>query len=202
VIRRWVALAGAAVLLAACSIQPDTAPRVIPPADRAPLDPLTPEGGEAAGSTRVFLVKENDDGRPELRSVLRSVQATPTAVMQELLKGPNPTEEDTGVTSALPRGLALRSASTGAGVMSVDLTAQLLDEPTPQLLLGIAQIVFTASELQGVRAVRVRINGTNRQWPDGQGELTAAALTVYDYAGLAESTQPPYPPIPSKQASG
>jgi spore germination protein GerM len=202
VIRRWAAVGGAAVLLAACSIQPDTAPRVIPAADRAPLDPLTPEGGEAAGSTRVFLVKESDDGQPQLRSVLRSVQATPTAVMQELLKGPNPEEEHTGVTTALPRGLSLRSAGTGAGVMTVDVTGQLLDEQTPQLLLGIAQIVFTASELSGVRAVRVRVNGINRPWPDGQGELTAAALTVYDFPGLAESTQPAYPPIPSKQPSG
>src|SRR5262249_49475420 len=157
--------------LAACAIQPDTSPRAIPAADRAPLDPLTPEGGEAAGSTRVFLVKEGDDGQPQLRSVLRSVEATPMAVMQELLKGPNPQEEDTGVTPALPRGLALRSAKAGAGVMVVDVTGQLLDEQTPQLLLGIAQIVFTASELLGVREVRVRVNGTDRPWPDGQGEL-------------------------------
>jgi spore germination protein GerM len=201
VIRRWAAVLVAAAVLASCSIQPDNSPRAIPPADRVPLDPLTPEGGEAAGTTRVFLVKEGDDGEPHLHSVLRSVDRTPTAVIQELLKGPNPTEEDTGVTTALPRGLALRAADSGAGVMAVDLTGQLLDEPAPQLMLAIAQIVFTASELEGVREVRVRVNGTNRPWPDGEGELKTSALTVYDYPGLAESTQPAYPPIPGQPAA-
>jgi spore germination protein GerM len=199
-LRAGVAALVAVGLLASCSIQPDTTPRVIPPADRAPLDPVSPEGGEAAGSTRVFLVKEGDDGQQHLRSVLRSVDPTGNGVMTELLKGPNAQEEDAGITTSLPRGLALRSVRTGAGVMAVDLTAQLLDEPAPQLMLGIAQIVFTASQLPGVREVRVRINGTDRPWPDGQGELKTSALTVYDYPGLAESTQPAYPPIPSQQA--
>jgi spore germination protein GerM len=199
--RRIVAVTLAlAAALAACSIQPDTSPREIPQADRALSDPVTPaEGGEAAGSTRVFLVKESDDGQAQLRSVLRSVDPTPTAVMQELLNGPNAQEEETGTTSALPQDLVLHSARSVAGVLSVDVSSQLLDEPAPQLMLAIAQIVFTASELEGVREVRIRVDGTNRPWPDGHGELRTEALTVYDYPGLVESTQPAYPPIPSPQ---
>ena len=82
-------------------------------------------------------------------------------------------------------------------MVTVDVSSQLLDEPAPQLMLAIAQIVFTESELEGVREVRIRVDGTNRPWPDGQGQLRTSALTVYDYPGLAESTQPDYPPIPS-----
>jgi spore germination protein GerM len=188
---------GIVAVLTGCSIQPDTTPREIPQDDRALSDPVTPaEGGEAAGSTRVFLVKEGDDGQPHLRSARRSIASTPTAVMQELLKGPNAREEAAGITTALPRGL-IGSARSGAGVVTVDVSPQLLDEPAPQLMLAIAQIVFTQSELEGVREVRIRVDGTNRPWPDGQGELRTSALTVYDYPGLAESTQPAYPPIPS-----
>jgi spore germination protein GerM len=185
-------------LVSGCAIQSDASPRDIPVADRSLSADLPAEGGEAAGSTRVFLVHESDDG-PRLRSVLRSVQPTPRAVMLELLKGPNAHEDERGITSALPRDLVLISARAGAGVMTVDVSAQLLDEPAPQLQLAIAQIVFTASELDGVREVRIRVDGTNRPWPDGQGELQTAPLTTYDYPGLVESTQPPYPPIPSKQ---
>ena len=196
---RIVAASVVAALLASCAIQPDTSPRDIPVADR-PLSADAPaEGGEEGGTTRVFLVRDSDDGTPRLRSVLRSIQPTPHAVMQELLKGPNAQEDERGITSALPRDLVLHSARAGAGVMTVDVSPELLDQPAPQLLLAIAQIVFTASELDGVREVRIRVNGTNRPWPDGQGELQTAPLTVYDYPGLVESTQPAYPPIPSQQ---
>ena len=63
---------------------------------------------------------------------------------------------------------------------------------------AVAQIVFTGSELDGVRTVRIRVDGQTRDWPDGRGELQRRPLTVYDYPGLAESAQPPYPPIPSE----
>ena len=65
----------------------------------------------------------------------------------------------------------LRSARSGAGVLTVDVSAELLDEPAPKLQLAIAQIVFTASELEGVREVRVTVMGGIRPWPDGEGEL-------------------------------
>jgi spore germination protein GerM len=199
--RTQVALALALLAVAsACAIQPDASPRDIPSADRALSDPLVPaEGGESAGTTRVYLVKETDDGTPQLRAVLRSVDPTPNGVMQELFKGPNSQEEDDGVTTAVPRGLVLRSARSGAGVLNVDVSSELLDEPAPKLQLAIAQIVFTASGLEGVRRVRVTVIGTSRPWPDGEGELRTSALTVYDYPGLAASTQPAFPPIPSPQ---
>jgi spore germination protein GerM len=189
-------------LVAGCSIQSDTSPRDIPLADRSLAADAPAAGSQEGGSTRVFLVRESDDGTARLRSVLRSVEPTPVGVMRELLKGPNAQEDEHGITSALPRGLVLRSSPrSGAGLMTVDVSAQLLDEPAPRLLLAIAQIVFTASELDGVREVRIRVDGKNRPWPDGQGELQTAPLTVYDYPGLVESTQPAYPPIPSQQPS-
>ncbi len=120
--------------------------------------------------------------------------------MQELLKGPNEPGEDDGLTTALPRDLILRSARSGGGTLTVDVSSELLDEPAPQLRLAVAQIVFTASELEGVRAVRVRVDGKIRAWPDGEGELQHAALTVYDFPGLAESAQPRVPTDPEPSA--
>jgi spore germination protein GerM len=190
------------VAAAGCSIQPDTAPRVIPPNDRVELNPLLAEGGEAAGTTRLYLVAASDGGERELRAVARDVDATPTAALQELLKGPNPPEVDGGLGTELPPGLSLLSARQAGSVLQVDVSEEILDLPAPGTILAVAQIVFTASQIDGVEQVRLRVNGNPRAWPDGRGELTTAPLTTYDYPDLVESTQPAYPPIPSGQRAG
>jgi hypothetical protein len=196
---RAMGAAAVVLALAACSIQPDTAPRDIPVGDRARLDPVIPGGGESGGTTRVYLVTEGDDGQRRLRAVTRQVDATPTDALQELFKGPNDEEVDAGLRSELPTGLQLLSAQPVGSLLQVDVTEELLHLPAPALLLAVAEIVFTATELDGVRSVRLRVNGEPRGWPDGSGELTDDELTVYDFPGLAESTQPAYPPIPSER---
>jgi hypothetical protein len=196
--RRVLAAIGCTTfVVTGCSIQPDTAPRAIPQDDRGLLGQVVPEGGAAAGSTRVYLVAEHDDGERLLRSVQRGVDATPTPALEELFKGANDEEDAAGLGSALPAGLQLLSARPVAGTLQVDVSEQLLDLPAPTLILAVAEIVFTASELDGVREVRLKVNGQNRPWPDGRGELQTRTLTVYDYPGLVESSQPAYPPIPS-----
>ena len=62
-----------------------------------------------------------------------------------------------------------------------------------QLQLAVAQIVFTASELPGAESVLIRVDGNSRAWPDGDGELQSDPLTIYDFTGYAESSQPAYP---------
>ena len=57
--------------------------------------------------------------------------------------------------------------------------------------------MFTASELPGIDAVRLRVEGQSRAWPGGRGDLQTDALTVYDFPGYAESALPAYPPIPA-----
>jgi hypothetical protein len=45
----------------------------------------------------------------------------------------------------------------------------------------------------------LRVGSENQLWPAGRGELIDEPLTVYDFAGFAESAQPAYPSIPSPQ---
>ena len=96
--------------------------------------------------------------------------------------------------------------SFGPFVMTVEtrMTVEVSDafgDLTPEALrLAVAQIVATASEIDGVEAVQLRIDGTARVWPLGSGELTDRPLTVYDYPGLIESTQPAFPAIPTPVA--
>jgi hypothetical protein len=182
-----------------CAIQPDNAPREIPVAERGQLDPVPP-GGEAIGQSRIYLVSgDGEGGGRELRSVLRDVDPpTREEVMRTLIAGPNPGEADAGMSSALLSSTTVHSAPLVASTLTVDISAEILELPGSTLREAVAQIVFTGSELDGVRSVRILVDGANQPWPDGSGELQDRPLTVYDYPGLAESAQPPYPPVPSE----
>ena len=194
-----VAVAGALVATPACAIQPDSEPREVPVGDRLQLDPVEPEGaGENEGSSRVFLLSDaDDDGEQQLRSRLRDVPGTPEAVLDELLNGPNPTEFEAGLRTALPEDLTLISARPVAGTLNVDVSAEILELQQPALVLAVAEIVFTGSELDGIQQVSLRVDGEDYSWPDGRGELQTDPLTVFDFPGLAESTQPSYPAVPT-----
>jgi spore germination protein GerM len=201
--RRAVVLI-AVLALTACAIQPDSSPRDVPAGDRANVDPLDPEAGASTGSSRIFLLTSDEDsGSRQLRSVSREVpEATPEAVINELINGPNPTELEAGLRPALPPELTLLSPPRPiAGTLSVDLSPEILELGHSQLRLAVAAIVFTASQLDGVSAVRLRVNGEDRDWPDGRGELKSTPLSVYDFPGVVESTQPPYPALPSEQGA-
>ncbi|MBA3606256.1 MAG: GerMN domain-containing protein [Actinomycetota bacterium] len=179
-----------------CTIQPDSRPRDIPADQRGQLDAPGAQPGQATGAGRVFLVATADEGETVLRSVLRNAsQGEP--LIAALLDGPNDDELDDGLASALPAQLSLNSARLVAGTMIVDVSEDILELNSIELRLAIAQLVFTASEIDGVRSVRVRVDGAAQEWPDGRGELRAESLTVFDYPGIAESAQPPFPPVPS-----
>jgi Sporulation and spore germination len=190
----------AATLGTGCAIQPDNAPRDIPAAERGQLDPVPP-GGEAIGQSRIYLVTGAGSGVDrQLRTVLRDVEppTDPEAVLRTLIAGANQGELDSGMTSPLPSSSTLHSARLVASTLNVDLSGEILELPGSSLRDAVAQIVFTGSLLDGVRSVRIRVDGQTRDWPDGNGELQTRPLTVYDYPGLAESAQPPYPPVPSE----
>ena len=80
------------------------------------------------------------------------------------------------------------------------MTAEILDLSGDQFVLAVAQLVVTASELDGVRSVRLRVDGEAQAFPDGAGELQSEPLTVYDFPGLVESAQPSYPAVPPPDA--
>lgn len=191
------AVIGLLIALSACGIDPDSGPRVVPPDQRGQLESGEQGAGQSAGAGRVFLLVEDENGRV-LRSVLRDVPARPADVLQALIGGPNDTEIADGLQTALPVDVEVRSARQVAGIVNVDLSPQILELQSNALQLAVAQIVFTLAELDGVNAVRLRVDGQNRDWQDGRGELQNDALTVYDFAGYAESAQPAYPPVPSE----
>ena len=198
------ALAGAFSLLiatvaAGCGIATDDGPRDIPAADQVELGVGSDSNaGAAIGTARVYFLSPEVVGQAALlKSVARDVAETPTSLLQALLAGPNQTEQANQFRTALPVGTELLDARRQGFVLRVDLSADVLELSGQVLITALAQIVFTASEIAGVRGVTIMVGGADQQWPVGSGALTSTPLTVYDYPGLVPSSQPAYPAFPS-----
>ncbi len=187
----------ALAVLAGCSLQPDASPNDLP-AERADVFGEPATGDEAAGTNRIYLLGPNDPEVPQrLRAVQRDVPTAPASVLASLFAGPNSSERDAQLDTAIPADVQLLGARPVGPVLTVDLSNG-FDELTPDgLRLAVAQIVSTATDINGVESVQLRIDGEPRGWPLGNGELTDRPLTRYDYPGLVESTQPAFPAIPS-----
>ena len=197
-----------AVLLAlvavvtACSIQPESAPNDLS-AERTGVFGEPATGDEAAGTQRIYLLAPPDPEQPlRLRAVSRDVPTgASSAVLESLFAGPNAEERDEQLDTAIPSDVELLGTPRPIGqVLSIDMNDVFGDLTPDGLRLAVAQIVATATEIDGVRAVELRIDGTPRVWPLGNGELTDRPLTAYDYPGLVESTQPAFPGVPTPDA--
>lgn len=196
--RRVVALTLIALAaLAGCSIQPEASPNDLPE-ERANVFGEPATGDEAAGTNRIYLLAPPDVEAPQrLRSVQRDVPPAAESVLESLFAGPNADERDAQLDTAIPADVELLDARPVGQVLTVDLN-DVFDDLTPDgLRLAVAQIVSTATDIDGVRSVQLRIDGEPRVWPLGNGELTDRPLTQYDYPGLVESSQPAFPAIPS-----
>ena len=193
---RLLAMAAISVSLlvaSGCSIQPDASPNDLP-AERADVFGESSTGDEAAGTNRIYLLAPTDPDAPQrLRSVQRAGPSAPASVLASLFAGPNATEREAQIDTAIPAEVELLAAPRVGERLIVDLS-DAFDELTPDgLRLAVAQIVSTATDIDGVRSVQLRIEGETRAWPLGKGEITERALTMYDYPGLAESSQPAFP---------
>jgi spore germination protein GerM len=197
--RRLLTMAVVALAAASgCSIQPEASPNDLP-AERADVFGEPSTGDEATGTTRVYLLAPTDRDAPQrLRSVQRDVPGTaPASVLASLFAGPNAAERAAQIDTAIPADVELLSARPLGERLIVDVN-DAFDELTPDgLRLAVAQIVSTATDIDGVGSVQLRIDGERRVWPLGNGELTDRPLTKFDYPGLVESSQPAFPAIPS-----
>ena len=196
--RRILALlAGTLMAVSGCSIQPDASPNDLP-ADRAEVFGDVATGDVAAGTNRIYLLAPTDPEVPQrLRPAQRDVPTAPKSVLDTLFAGPNAAERDAQLDTAIPADARVLAARPVGQLLTVDLT-DVFDELTPDgLRLAVAQIVSTATDIEGVQSVQLRIDGEPRVWPLGNGELTDRPLTKFDYPGLVESSQPAFPAIPS-----
>jgi spore germination protein GerM len=198
-VKRWFGLVLAlAAVVSACGISEDSKPRDIPQGEQKALGVTAdPVGGDATGKARIYLLGPSGGGQTPLLQPVARTADTAADLITSLLSGPNDEEMAQQYRTAIPAGTRLRGASLQASTLRVDLSEELLQSSGSDLIDALAQIVFTSSELDGVRSVRVQVNGADQQWPAGNGTLQSEPLTVYDFPGRVASAQPPYPAVPT-----
>jgi hypothetical protein len=188
----WAVLASTLVL-GACGIQPDAAPREVPQADRARLSGVS-LGGDASGAERIYLVGPGDN------RLLRSVPRDPSSsdkLIDVLFLGPNEGERNEQFTTNIPTTVRVLSVDAEGSKLVVDVSSDLLSVSGNALVQALAQIVYTAGEIDGIQSVEITVEGDRQAWPTGDLDATDEPLTVYDFPGLVRTAQPAYPSVPS-----
>lgn len=191
-LRRPLAAAIALVLLAGCGVRPEASPHDVPE-DRRPVRGPS-SGSDAAGAERIYLVEPGEDRL--LRSVPRDA-STPEDLIEILLRGPNEAELDAEYSSAIPSTLELLGAHPQSPFLYLDVSEQLTELSGQGLVQALAQIVYTASELEGIDQVQITVRGEQISWPRANLESTTGPLRVYDYPAQVRTAQPAYPSVPS-----
>ncbi len=175
-----------AVTIAACGVPTDDRPRAIP-SDRVPFDLLAPSTTAPATTAQqqnvsidVYMVKGD-----RLSAVKRIVAAPPTigAALAALLQGPK-IDTEQGITSAVS-GAGVLGAQVNGSMAVVSVSNEFAARQKADQILGLAQIVYTATGISGVQSVQVAVNGTSVEVPRADGILTRDPVRRIDYISLA-----------------
>ena len=186
--RRAAVAIATVLLLAACGVPQDEEPRALS-RDGVPFGLLSTSTTQTttvvedpAVLSVVYFVREN-----RLIPVQRQVRAPVSAgrLLTSLLEGPTETEAEAGFRTAISSEARVRDVTTSAGVVTLELTEEFVEVAGQDQILALAQIVFTATEINAAGAVRFRLDGEPVEVPRGDGTLTSAPLTRADYAALA-----------------
>lgn len=196
---RFLLLAAMTLVAAGCGISSDSGPRDISGDRQAQLAEVgRPNTETPAGGSRIFLVDASSAQNPVVRAVARNVPSEPEDLINSLLQGPTVSERAQRLRTAIPAGTTLHEVRyESRGLITVDLSANILDASGDSLVAAVSQIVYTLGEFDNIEGVWLHVDGQRRQWPTGNGTLTSAPLTVYLYPGRAATTQPDYPALPS-----
>jgi spore germination protein GerM len=179
---------------AGCGIRPDSAPHDVPEEDRALTQRNVASGTEAGGAGRIYLVEPGEGDL--LRSVAREA-ASSEDLMKTLMLGPNRDELEAEYSTAIPSNLQVLSVTEQPPILTVDVTPELTELTGPGLVQALAQIVYTASEIERVDQVQITVNNARIAWPRANSESSADPLRTYDYPGMVNTAQPAYPTVPS-----
>jgi spore germination protein GerM len=190
----WLLAALALVVgVGGCGLTPNDKPHAIAPGDLPAdlLDPNPPTSTTIPGSTATItvylVVREGDTTRlaPVAREAADASDAG--ALVAALLAPSSPEELQDGLTSSIPTGTTLIGTSRGDSddELVVNLSGSLVDVQGPELANAFAQIVWTVTELDGVRKVRFQIDGAPQLATNDEGIEQPGAVMRSDYDALA-----------------
>jgi Sporulation and spore germination/Immunoglobulin-like domain of bacterial spore germination len=141
-------------------------------AGSAPASPGHAVTVSERSSFAVYLVR-GEHVAPVRRVAARTV-APARAALSALLRGPTAAERRRGYTSAIPARTTLRGVSLAGGVLVVDLSRRFESGGgSLSMLLRVAQVVHTATQLPGVDRVAFRLGGRPAAAIGGEGVVVS-----------------------------
>jgi hypothetical protein len=176
--RKALVLCGLLVFAAGCSIPTQSGPSSIAPS-HVPFDLLNPQPATTTTTqpkpsslvpVRVFLLSPTQQLAPVQRVVV--TPASLTSVINSMLAGPTSSESNSGITTAIPSSVIVRSATTavGTGTVTVDFNQAFSQISGTSAELAVAQVVATIVAENGLgTGVVFEIDGQRTSVPIKSG---------------------------------
>lgn len=196
--RRAIVL-GLALMVAGCGVPTGGEPQAIPSSE-VPYGLADPSPSPTAPSTavpveapsQIFLLSAEE----VLVGVPREVGGTSvgerlTDLLAQLEAGPSAAEREEQLSTLLPPEVRLTLTDLADRTATIDLGVPTGAPSGAAGRRAVAQLVLTATSLQGVDAVQLTIGGDPVEAPLPTGELTSAPLLAADYAVLLTAPEPP-----------
>lgn len=192
----------------ACGIPSDDEPRAIPEA-AVPEQAREPRGAGTSSTTAlpsaqtqeqmIYLVGGSTEQPRLVQTGVQVISSTdPSTLAQNTIEQLISTRpEDVGqsglATNQIPSSVEVLGARVQPdGVLDLDLTNALSQVESVRLRLAVAQIVFTATEAQGISSVRLFIDGAPATVPTQLGSsISGQPVSRADYADLDPQLQLP-----------
>jgi hypothetical protein len=182
ILRAALAVVVVAMLLAACGVEAQDQAQELDP-ESVPFDLLDPEapGVSVPPMGNFFVIFLVEGG--ELIDATRAVRARPTVAraLKVLERGPTSDEFAAGITTAIPPGSEIRRVTVRNHTAIVDVSERFEENVRGQEALALAQVVYTATGLEGVNRVRFRLEGEPTVVPRGNGTQTSRPVDRNDY---------------------
>jgi hypothetical protein len=187
-------------LLTSCAFGAESSPRPVPDRQRGSLSVAFGSPLSLNGKARVYLPVLEVTSGSNLGSVPRTIDETDVeaflqALINNLLAGPTVAEQSSGFTSAIPAGTRLLGVTLAVSRVTIDLTSPLSELAEADLIVALAQIIYTVSEGYFIREATIKIDGQFVEWPREDGTRSSGPVTIFDYPTAAITSQPAYPGI-------
>ena len=192
---RWCLVVALLVGVAACGLSENENPRIIAAddipeglVDEAPSSSTTITDTPSTATINVYYLVLQD-GATRLVAVPRDVTDPARAKdrLEALLAPPTPEEQTAGITTSIPAGTTLLGTELieADRELVVDLSRSLFDIQGEELRNAFAQLVWTITQLDGVRQVRFLVDGEEYRVPDEDGIEQPGAVRQADYEKLS-----------------
>jgi hypothetical protein len=176
------------VFVAGCRVPSDSSPRAIPE-DQVSFDLLAPSTTQPpptlpipTETAAIYLI-----GPERLEKVERSVPAPRNlgTVLATLVQGPTSAESRRGLRSSIDAQSSVVSTLSEGPTAVINMSNGFSGIGVQNQIAGLAQLVFTATELPGVQNVLIQVDSQAISVQRGDGSTTSQPLTRADYSAFA-----------------